>query len=41
VVFDPRVSRGLIGHLVSAINGAAVARKTSFLKDMMDQAGGD
>ncbi|EDQ34991.1 putative Zn-dependent protease [Hoeflea phototrophica DFL-43] len=37
VVFDPRVSRGLIGHLVSAINGAAVARKTSFLKDMMDK----
>ena len=35
VVFDPRVSRGLIGHLVSAINGASVARKTSFLKDMM------
>ena len=31
VVFDPRASRGLIGHLVSAINGAAVARKTSFL----------
>lgn len=37
VVFDPRVSRGLIGHLVSAINGAAVARKTSFLKDMMNK----
>lgn len=37
VVFDPRVSRGLIGHLVSAINGASVARKTSFLKDMMDK----
>ena len=35
VVFDPRASRGLIGHLVSAINGASVARKTSFLKDMM------
>ena len=35
VVFDPRVARGFIGHLVSAINGAAVARKTSFLKDMM------
>ncbi|MBC7280161.1 TldD/PmbA family protein [Hoeflea sp.] len=35
VVFDPRAARGLIGHLVSAINGAAVARKTSFLKDMM------
>jgi PmbA protein len=37
VVFDPRVARGLIGHLISAINGAAVARKTSFLKDMMGQ----
>ncbi|MDF1606773.1 TldD/PmbA family protein [Hoeflea sp. YIM 152468] len=35
VVFDPRAARGLIGHLVSAINGAAVARKTSFLRDMM------
>ncbi|MBU2483667.1 MAG: TldD/PmbA family protein [Alphaproteobacteria bacterium] len=35
VVFDPRAARGLIGHLVSAINGASVARKTSFLKDMM------
>ena len=37
VVFDPRAARGLIGHLVSAINGAAVARKTSFLKDMIDK----
>lgn len=37
VIYDPRVSRGLIGHLVSAINGASVARKTSFLKDMMDK----
>jgi len=35
VVFDPRVARGFIGHLVSAINGASVARKTSFLRDMM------
>jgi PmbA protein len=35
VVFDPRAARGLIGHMVSAINGASVARKTSFLKDMM------
>lgn len=35
VVFDPRAARGLVGHLVSAVNGAAVARKTSFLKDMM------
>jgi PmbA protein len=31
VVFDRRVSASLIGHLASAINGAAVARKTSFL----------
>lgn len=31
VVFDPRVSAGLIGHLLGAINGAAIARKTSFL----------
>lgn len=37
VVFDPRAARGLIGHLVSAINGASVARKTSFLKDMMSK----
>lgn len=36
-VFDPRVSGGLIGHLIGAINGASVARKSSFLKDRMDQ----
>ncbi|KXF78596.1 modulator protein [Paramesorhizobium deserti] len=35
VVFDPRVARGMAGHLASAINGASVARKTSFLKDFM------
>ncbi|MBP0438628.1 TldD/PmbA family protein [Tianweitania sediminis] len=35
VVFDPRVSRGIAGHLAGAINGASVARKTSFLRDMM------
>ena len=37
VVFDPRVSRGLIGHLIGAINGASVARKTTFLKDRMGE----
>ena len=37
VVFDPRVSRGIAGHLASAINGASVARKTSFLRDKMGQ----
>ena len=37
VIYDPRVSRGLLGHLSSAINGASVARDTSFLKDKMGQ----
>jgi PmbA protein len=35
VVFDPRVSGSLVGHLVGAINGASIARKTSFLKDRL------
>jgi PmbA protein len=35
VVYDPRVSSSLIGHLTSAINGAAVARGTSFLRDSL------
>jgi PmbA protein len=33
VVFDPRVSSSLLGHLTSAINGASVARGTSFLRE--------
>lgn len=37
VIFDPRVSRGLIGHLIGSINGASVARKTTFLKDRMGE----
>ncbi len=37
VVYDPRVARGVAGHLAGAINGAAVARKTSFLRDRMDK----
>jgi PmbA protein len=37
VVFDPRVARGIAGHLAGAINGASVARKTSFLRDRMGQ----
>lgn len=36
VVYDPRVSHGLIGHLASAINGSSIARGTSFLKDAID-----
>jgi PmbA protein len=37
VIFDPRVSGSLVGHLSSAINGAAIARKTSFLRDKLGQ----
>ena len=37
VIFDPRVARGIAGHLSGAINGAAIARKTSFLKDRMGE----
>src|SRR5712691_4945478 len=37
VVFDRRVAGSLVGHLASAINGAAVARKTSFLKDRLGE----
>jgi len=33
VLFDPRTARGLVGHLINAINGTAIARGTSFLKD--------
>ena len=35
VIYDPRVARGIAGHISGAINGASVARKTSFLRDMM------
>ena len=37
VVFDPRVSSSLLGHLMGAVNGASVARGTSFLKDKLGQ----
>jgi PmbA protein len=37
VVYDPRVAGGLVGHLAGSINGASVARGTSFLKDRMGQ----
>jgi PmbA protein len=37
VVFDSTVSGSLIGHLVSAINGSSIARKTSFLKDKLGE----
>jgi PmbA protein len=37
VVYDPRVSGGLVGHLTGAINGRAIARGTSFLKDKLNK----
>ena len=37
IIFDPRVAGSLLGHLASAANGSAVARKTSFLKDKLGE----
>jgi len=33
VVFDPRVGASLIGHLIAAMTGSAIARRASFLLD--------
>lgn len=35
VVFDERIAAGLIGHLLSAINGASIVRGSSWLRDAM------
>lgn len=37
VIFDPRVSSSLIGHLSGAVNGSSVARGTTFLKEKMGE----
>ncbi|WP_306119471.1 MULTISPECIES: TldD/PmbA family protein [unclassified Roseitalea] len=37
-VLDPRVARSMLGHLSGAINGAAVARKSTFLHNAMGEA---
>lgn len=37
VVFENRIAGGMIANLASAVNGAAIARGASFLKDRMDQ----
>ena len=37
VVFDPRVGGSLIGHLIGAMTGAAIARRASFLLDREDE----
>jgi PmbA protein len=37
VLFDERIAAGLIGHLVQAINGSAIARGASWLKDALGE----
>ncbi len=37
VLFDERVASSLIGHLLAAINGVAIARGASFLRDAMGE----
>ncbi|MEO0878440.1 MAG: TldD/PmbA family protein [Pseudomonadota bacterium] len=37
VIFDKRLSSSLLGHLAGAVNGAAIARGVSFLKDKKGQ----
>jgi PmbA protein len=38
VVFDRRVAGSLVGHVAGAVNGSAVARKTSFLRNKLGEA---
>lgn len=37
VVFDPRIAGTLVGHLLGAISGPAIARRTSFLLESLGQ----
>ncbi len=37
VLYDERISAGLIGHLVSAINGTSIARGASWLRDALGE----
>jgi PmbA protein len=37
IVFDPRVAGSLVSHFIGLINGASVARGTTFLKDKMGE----
>ena len=38
VIFDPRIGSSLVGHLMGAIGGSMIARKTSFLLDALGEA---
>ncbi|KPH65760.1 TldD/PmbA family protein [Novosphingobium aerophilum] len=37
VVFDPRVGGSLVGHLIGAMSGSAIARRSSFLLDRLGE----
>jgi PmbA protein len=37
VVFDPRVGGSLVGHLMGAMSGGAIARRSSFLLDRLGE----
>jgi PmbA protein len=37
VVFDTRIANSLVGHLANAVNGASIARKTSFLREKLGE----
>ena len=37
VIFDERISSSLIGHVLAAINGSAIARGSSWLRDAMGE----
>lgn len=37
VIFDPRVSSSMVGHLLGAITGNAIARRSSFLLDKLGE----
>ena len=37
IIFEPRIAKGFIGDLAKGINGAAIARGTSYLKNKLDE----
>lgn len=37
VVFDPRVGNSLVGHLLGAMSGSSIARRSSFLLDRLEE----
>jgi PmbA protein len=37
ILFDPRVGSGMVGHLIGAIAGSSITRRTSFLLDKLGE----